>query len=182
MESFGIRIYKEYFNFAAAHFLIFEDGSREELHGHNYQVQMSVDGALSEGNDVFIDFLHIKPLLKRVCDSIDHRTLLPENNPFLSLNVSEPEVLATFHTGDRWIFPRRDVIILPLPNTSVERLSQYICKQTLLALAEIYPDAKIQRVAVSVEESRGQCAEYRLHYPEAKHLTSLDIIQNSILV
>ncbi len=39
-ETYAIRVYKQYFNFGSAHFLIFADGSREELHGHNYQVQV----------------------------------------------------------------------------------------------------------------------------------------------
>ena len=34
-ERYGIYVDKQYFNFNAAHFLIFADGTREELHGHN---------------------------------------------------------------------------------------------------------------------------------------------------
>ncbi|MEY3012640.1 MAG: hypothetical protein RIT45_1375, partial [Pseudomonadota bacterium] len=36
-DRWGILLDKEYFNFGSAHFLIFGDGTREELHGHNYR-------------------------------------------------------------------------------------------------------------------------------------------------
>jgi 6-pyruvoyltetrahydropterin/6-carboxytetrahydropterin synthase len=174
METFGIRIYKEYFNFAAAHFLIFEDGTREELHGHNYRVQMQIEGTLDETQDVFIDFLHIKPIVKSVCDRIDHRTLLPANNPFLRIALDNQQIHALFHTGDQWAFPERDVIILPILNTSSERLAQYLCHETIEKLSEKYPEAMIGKIEFNVEESPGQAAIYRLQYPELRPLRTLE--------
>lgn len=176
METFGIRIYKEYFNFAAAHFLIFEDGTREELHGHNYQVQMQIEGTLDAAQDIFIDFLHIKPIVKAVCDEIDHRTLLPQFSRMLQVEKDGNSVEAIFRqTGDRWVLPARDVVILPIPNTSSERLAQYLCGETLARLKTLYPEATISRVEFSVEESRGQAAMYRLTYNPARPLASLDL-------
>lgn len=171
MESFGIRIYKEYFNFAAAHFLIFEDGTREELHGHNYHVQMQIEGVLDDQQDIFIDFLHIKPMIKAVCDSIDHRTLLPRFNRYLHVEeLADGHVKATYMNGDYWVVPQRDVVVLPIPNTSAERLAQYLCLKTLEALKDQYPNAAIRKVEFSVEESRGQAAIYRQQYEEPKPL------------
>ena len=46
MERWSILIEKEYLKFSCAHFLIFPDGSKERLHGHNYQVTAEVDGNL----------------------------------------------------------------------------------------------------------------------------------------
>ena len=152
METFGIRIYKEYFNFAAAHFLLFEDGSREELHGHNYQVQMLVEGLLDPEQDIFIDFLHIKPIVKAMCDAI-HRTLLPRFSRHLRIEEHPDSVEAVYMDKDRWVFPRRDVVILPIPNTSAERLAQYLCFRTLEALKEKYPQAVISKVEFAVEET-----------------------------
>jgi 6-pyruvoyltetrahydropterin/6-carboxytetrahydropterin synthase len=177
METFGIRIYKEYFNFAAAHFLIFEDGSREELHGHNYQVQMQVEGILDAEQDIFIDFLHIKPLVKAMCDTLDHRTLLPRFSPHLTVTTQGDSVEAVYLGKERWVIPRRDVVILPIPNTSAERLAQYLCNRTLEALREKYPSAAISKVEFSVEETRGQAALYRLHFPEAKPLSAFEFDQ-----
>lgn len=177
MESFGIRIYKEYFNFAAAHFLIFEDGTREELHGHNYQVQMQIEGTLGDDQDIFIDFLHIKPIVKAVCDSIDHRTLLPQFSQYLHVERTGNSVEASNKEGERWVFPARDVIILPIPNTSAERLAQYLCNRTLAELSKQYPTARISKVEFAVEESRGQAAIYRQVFEEPRELNTFQFEQ-----
>lgn len=173
METFGIRIYKEYFNFAAAHFLIFEDGTREELHGHNYHVQMAIEGRLSDSQDIFIDFLHVKPIVKRVCDTIDHRTLLPRLNPLLHVDENGRQIRVTYQGQEEWVFPRRDVVLLPIANTSAERLAQYLCLKILEELHQEYPDALISQVELIVEESRGQAAVYRQEYSELQTLKTL---------
>ncbi len=173
MESFGIRIYKEYFNFAAAHFLIFADGTREELHGHNYHVQFEIEGTLDTHQDVFIDFLHIKPLVKRVCDEIDHRTLFPQGNPHLKILEGDNAIEAVHQDGSRWVIPKRDVVLMPLLNTSAERLAQFIGLKTLGLLSQQYPQAMIQHVVCTVEESKGQCALYRQHYAVPTPLVDL---------
>jgi 6-pyruvoyltetrahydropterin/6-carboxytetrahydropterin synthase len=178
---YGIRIYKEYFNIAAAHFLIFDNGDREELHGHNYQIQMALEGVLGiEGGeesgvekDVFIDFLHIKPIVKRVCDAIDHHTLLPQFNRYLTVSQRGDNVHAQYHRGDEWLFPKRDVKILPIPNTSSERLAEYLCHESLAQLAQEYPNARIGKIEFSVEESRGQAAIYRLEFAVPERLTEI---------
>lgn len=177
MKRFGIRIYKEYFNFACAHFLIFDDSRREELHGHNYQVQMSLEGELAETQGVFIDFLHIKPIVKTICDSIDHRTILPQNNPYLSVEKTTQGIRATYSGCEghaEWLFPERDTMILPIINTSSERLAEYLCGETLKQLKVKYPDALIQKMMFSVEESRGQAAEFRFELDTPTALQYLD--------
>ena len=45
-EQHSIVLDKQYFNFAAAHFLIFADGAREPLHGHNYLASVEVHADL----------------------------------------------------------------------------------------------------------------------------------------
>ena len=75
-STFSIKVYKEYFNFASSHFMIFKDGSREPLHGHNYRVKLR-GNALELDNDMVFDFLDIKPIVRQVCDSLDHHLLIP---------------------------------------------------------------------------------------------------------
>src|SRR3990172_2681274 len=83
-RRFSIEVAKDYFNFASAHFLIFADGKREALHGHNYQVSVAVEGELDRAG-VLLDFITFKPLVKRVCDSLDHRTLIQKESPSLRI-------------------------------------------------------------------------------------------------
>ncbi len=157
-KTFGVSVYKEKFNFCSAHFLLFADGTREELHGHNYRVWVDIDGPIAEG-DVVIDFLHLKPIVKELCDSLDHRTLLPKNNPHLRVEEKD-DLIWAYHGGDKFAFPKKDVLLLDLPNTSTERLAEYICTGLRQQMGEALDDVDIQKIRVSVEESSGQCGYY----------------------
>lgn len=160
-ESYAIRVYKQYFNFGSAHFLIFADGSRETLHGHNYQVQVKVEGEVI-GGDLVIDFIPFKPLVKRLCDELDHCTLLPRDNPHLEVTVNETTVEARHGDGSYFVFPRQDTLVLPLPNTSTEMLARHLAHQIIGALPGEVPEARVHAIEVQVEESGGQCGICRV--------------------
>lgn len=157
-ERHGIRLDKQYFNFGSAHFLIFADGTREELHGHNYRATLELDAGL-DAAWLVADFLKVKPVFRRICDSLDHRTLLPLRNPYLRVEANDQEVTAWFG-DDRYVIPARDVLLLDIENTASELLARWICGQFLSALAAEMPDLRLQRVLVSVQESPGQSAIY----------------------
>ncbi len=157
-ERWGIRLDKQYFNFGSAHFLIFADGTREELHGHNYRATLEIDAPLDHGHLV-ADFIVVKPLFKKVCDELDHRTLLPLHNPHLRVEVAGSSVLA-WHREDRFVFPLRDCNLLDLANTSSELLAKWACERFLERLAEALPGLALQRILVTVQESPGQSAVY----------------------
>ena len=160
-ERFGVRVYKQYFNFASAHFLIFADGTREELHGHNYQVRVHVTGALDAG-DIVLDFTKLKPLVKKTCDELDHRVILPLGHPLLAVKAGEREVEALFDGRDRFVLPARDCVLLPIHNTSTERLAEWIAHEVKRRIRETTPDAALATLEVEVEESGGQCGVYTL--------------------
>ncbi len=162
-ESYSIRVYKQYFNFGSAHFLIFGDGSREELHGHNYKVEVRVWGDTIAG-DLVLDFIQFKPVVKAICDELDHVTLLPANNPHLELVVDEEKVEARHRDGSFFAFPRRDVRIIPIPNTSVEMLARHIVHTLVERLPASFPQAAVQAIEVEVEESPGQSGICRLDF------------------
>ncbi len=162
-ESYAVRVYKQYFNFGSAHFLIFGDGSREELHGHNYKVEVDVEGDTIAG-DLVLDFILFKPIVKAICDSLDHRTLLPRFNARLEVTELPDRVEARFADGSFFCFPRRDVLVLDLPNTSTEMLATYISKAIMAELPTRIPDARIKAMSVSVEESPGQSGVYTVRF------------------
>jgi 6-pyruvoyltetrahydropterin/6-carboxytetrahydropterin synthase len=160
-ERWGIRLDKQYFNFGSAHFLIFADGTREELHGHNYRATLEIDAPLDQGHLV-ADFIVVKPLFKKVCDELDHRTLLPLHNTHLRVQIEGSEVHA-WHANDRFVFPARDCHLLDLANTSSELLAKWVCTRFLSRLAEALPELQLRRVLVTVQESPGQSAVYERH-------------------
>ena len=158
-RRFSIEVAKDYFNFASAHFLIFANGRREPLHGHNYQVSIGIDGELDSAG-VVLDFISFKPLVKQVCDDLDHRTLIQTKSPAITVARREAEVEIVYKK-QRLLLPRGDVILLPLVNTSTELLAEYIAKQIRRQVRQKFPAARINWMEVAVEEARGQRGIYR---------------------
>lgn len=63
------------FTFSAAHFLTKYHGKCENLHGHNYRLQITVTGSLNQ-DDLVIDFVELKAIVKQiVIDVLDHTNL-----------------------------------------------------------------------------------------------------------
>lgn len=158
-SRFSIEVEKDYFNFASAHFLIFANGRREALHGHNYQVSVAVEGELDEAG-IVLNFITFKPLVKQVCDDLDHRTLIQRGNPLLKIR-QRPRDVEVLYKRQRLILPRRDVVLLPVINTSTELLAEYIAGELRRKVRAQFPQAKLRSIEIRVEESRGQQGLFR---------------------
>jgi 6-pyruvoyltetrahydropterin/6-carboxytetrahydropterin synthase len=158
-RTFSIEVAKDYFNFASAHFLVFANGEREPLHGHNYQVSVAMEGELDRAG-VVLDFISFKPLVKRICDALDHRTLIQTASPAITLRQRAHEVELRYKR-QKIILPREDVILLPLANTSTELLAEHVAKQIRQRVRRTFRHAQIRYLEVGVEEARGQRGIYR---------------------
>ena len=156
--DYSIRVYKQYFNFASSHFLIFEDGTREPLHGHNYRVQVKGD-APKLTSDMVFDFLDIKPIVREVCDSLDHKLLLPKSNPFLKIHEDNKNYKVVTPDESYFSFPKQDVLLLPIENTSAERLAIYLSAEINRLTMERF-QFRFQQLEVEVEETPGQSAAF----------------------
>ena len=159
---FSIEVAKDYFNFASAHFLIFSNGKREPLHGHNYQVSVTLEGELDSAG-VVLDFITFKPLVKRICDDLDHRTLIQAASPAITVRTRSQEVEVRYRK-QKIILPRQDVILLPLANTSTELLAEHVADQIRRQVRRKFPAAKIRSLEVGVEEARGQRGFFRREF------------------
>ena len=157
-RRFSIEVAKDYFNFASAHFLIFANGRREPLHGHNYQVSVVMEGELDRAG-VVLDFISFKPLVKQVCDALDHRTLIQTNSPALRVRQSA-QAVEVLYKKQKLVLPRGDVILLPIVNTSTELLAEYVARQIKRKVRQSFP-ANIRYMEVAVEEARGQKGIFR---------------------
>src|SRR5437867_451552 len=60
----------------------------------------------------------------------------------------------------RYVFPKGDCALLPIPNTTVEMLAQYLAGRVARALASSEA-VDLQAIEVEVEENFGQSATYR---------------------
>ena len=154
-ESYYVRIEKDYLVFSAGHFITFNGNICERLHGHNYRVAAEVEGPLDE-NHYVVDFIALRDTLKELVDRLDHRMLLPTDHPLIRVEAGEREVEVTF-CERRWVFPREDCVILPIPNTTTELLARYLGLQLLDEL-ESRTGSRPQRIRVEVDENYGQLA------------------------
>ena len=127
---FSIEVAKDYFNFASAHFLIFANGEREPLHGHNYQVAVTLEGEIDHAG-VLLDFITFKPLVKAICDALDHRTLIQTKSTIIKVRQRSKEI-EVLYKKEKLLLPKQDVILLPLANTSTELLAEHIANQIRL--------------------------------------------------
>jgi 6-pyruvoyltetrahydropterin/6-carboxytetrahydropterin synthase len=151
--SFHIRLEKEQHVFSAAHFITFAGNICERLHGHNYRVAVEIFGPL-DANQYVVDFIAARDSLTSILQELDHRMLLPESHPTIRVLADEREVLVTFEDR-RWIFPRGDCVILPIPNTTAELLAQWIGEKFLSLLLENY-QYRPQKLHIAVDENQGQ--------------------------
>lgn len=161
MSTFSIKIYKEYFNFASAHFLVFEDGAREPLHGHNYRVRVAVQGKELE-QDMVVDFLNIKPIVRDLCNELDHKFLLPEKNKHIEIIKTNTNVEFKTPDGAFYSIPLKDTLIVPIENISSERLAEYISSRLQEEIKSKLNFA-FTSLEVEVEESPGQSAIYAIN-------------------
>ncbi|MBW1851523.1 MAG: 6-carboxytetrahydropterin synthase QueD [Deltaproteobacteria bacterium] len=77
--------------FAAAHKLRGFEGSCENLHGHNWKVEVYVTGEKLERDGLLIDFRIIKEKTEKLLDELDHK-FLNDLEPFISLNPSSENI------------------------------------------------------------------------------------------
>jgi 6-pyruvoyltetrahydropterin/6-carboxytetrahydropterin synthase len=158
--EFRINVTKDYLVFASAHFITFAGHRCESLHGHNYRVGVELEGVLEDDNWYVLDFRVLKRLMKGYCDEIDHKVLLPLSNPRLQVVDHGDTVTVAVEDKPRYLFPRGDCALLPIPNTTVEMLAEYLGGQLRDGLAAAGA-TNIHALEIEVEENFGQSAVYR---------------------
>ena len=160
MSTFRVSVSKDYLVFASAHFITFRGHQCETLHGHNYRLGIAVEGTLDDEVRFVVDFSVLKQAARRVVDAVDHKVLLPLQNPKLIISETGGSVHVTVNGEPRYVFPRRDCALLPIENSTAELLAEYLGDQVrddLLAQGL----AHLTLLELDVEESPGQVAVYR---------------------
>src|SRR5207253_1296026 len=77
----------------------------------------------------------LKDLMKRLTDEIDHKVLLPLESAKIHVSEEGDTVRVAVAGKPRYVFPRDDCALLPVPNTTVEMLAQYLAGRVCKALA-----------------------------------------------
>ena len=158
--DYRVSVTKDYLVFSSAHFITFAGHRCEGLHGHNYRVRVTIEGALNQEAWFVFDFVELKGIMKRLCDQIDHLVLLPLESDRIKVEEDGEIVRVSVDGKPRYTFPLRDCALLPIPNTTVEMLAKLL---TARLKAAIGADASTPLTAIEmeVEENFGQTAVYR---------------------
>ena len=82
--------------FAAGHALRGYHGKCEKVHGHNYKVQVTLEGERLDSAGLLIDFVELKRLLREVVERLDHE-FLNDLPPFDDWNPSAENMARYFY-------------------------------------------------------------------------------------
>jgi 6-pyruvoyltetrahydropterin/6-carboxytetrahydropterin synthase len=156
--EYRVSVTKDYLVFSSAHFITFAGHRCEGLHGHNYRVRVTIEGGLDPEAWFVFDFVELKRIMKRLCDEIDHLVLLPLQSDRVKVVEEGENVRVDVDGRPRYLFPRRDCALLPIPNTTVEMLAKFL---TSRLRDEIAGAKSLRVIEMEVEENFGQTATYR---------------------
>jgi 6-pyruvoyltetrahydropterin/6-carboxytetrahydropterin synthase len=150
-----IELFKEEMKFSAGHFTIFSATHRENLHGHNFSIHVEIEALVSE-NGMAFDYGESKKRLFALCRSLNEIVLLPSRSPHLRIREEEGRVIACF-ADEELIFLKRDVLLLPIRNVTLEELADYLLG-TIVADVTREPAHGVSAVAVRAFSGPGQSA------------------------
>lgn len=159
-SRFRVQVSKDYLVFASAHFITFRGHQCETLHGHNYRVGVAVEGSVDAEAFFVLDFSILKQITRRFVDEIDHKVLLPTQNPKLTFHEDGDRVRVDYFGRPTYVFPTRDCALLPIQNSTAEMLAQYLGTQVREELGRS-GYSHLTLLELEVEENYGQSATYR---------------------
>ena len=82
--------------FAAGHALRNYKGRCENVHGHNFRVQVTIEGERLDDNGMLVDFLDVKKSMQDVIARLDHQ-FLNDIPPFDLKNPSAENIAEHFY-------------------------------------------------------------------------------------
>lgn len=152
---FRLVLTKEDFKFSVAHFTVFGADEAEPLHGHNYRVEVELEGDTLDDQGLLADIAAVKARIRALCAELDDFILIPRDSGLVE--VLEEESSTEVRYGGRvYRFPSSEVRILPLANTTMELFATWFWDH----LAPELPTDRIDHLAVTVEETAGQKCRY----------------------
>ena len=82
--------------FAAGHALRNYKGKCENVHGHNYRVQVTIEGEQLDATGLLVDFVDVKRLMGGAIEYLDHR-FINDLAPFDEINPSAENIAKYFY-------------------------------------------------------------------------------------
>ena len=130
---------------------VFPDGTKESLHGHNFQVELTLTLLSRE----MVPFSVYKDALKNIVKNWDERVLIAERCPQFTRENASMGSLQFSLCGKKYLLPEDEVVLLPVDNISSERLAEQLL---FLFVEELGPShlSQLREIALRLDESPGQ--------------------------
>jgi 6-pyruvoyltetrahydropterin/6-carboxytetrahydropterin synthase len=138
--------------FSACHFIP-NHPKCGSLHGHTYAISVRLEG--EQKGEFIIDFETVKKIVNELCDRLDHRVLIAENDHRLRIGKKKEVSVEVIESKKRYVLPSEDVVFLPTTSVSAEDLCKYFTAGIVKALQGA---DNIRKIQVRVDEGIGQGA------------------------
>ena len=163
---------------------VFPDGSKERLHGHNYQVQLDVTLTAAPELARLLSYQVLKRAMRIACADWDEKVLIAQHNPWLEWLPGESQECAFRLCGKRYVLPAEEVVVLATDNITAETLAQLLFERFWAELTQTqtqtqthpqgHPQAHpgnppIHAVQLRIDEARGQGATYAIVLAATDH-------------
>lgn len=150
-----IELFKEDMKFSAGHFTIFSNTERENLHGHNYRLYVSLVTQINE-DGISIDYRLYKEKIRSLCKILNEIFIIPGLCKYLVINETDNHFQIEFN-AETMVFLKRDVIVLPIKNVTVEELSIWFLNQITMEIVNLEKSV-ITAIEVKIFSGPGQSA------------------------
>ncbi len=137
-------IQKTGLKFCANHFLTEDFGKCVRIHGHDYEIHVSVRGKIQE-NGAVMDFSVLKRVIKRVIAPLEHKILIPSMGGAFSVqeDPTYPNHIIIISEGHvKYRFPRDLTFQVPKTAITAENLAEFLYER--LKKQEELKDLQIQ--------------------------------------
>lgn len=147
---------EEKLKFSSGHFTIFSATERETLHGHNYNLEVKVTAGMGEPGITF-DYRLFSEKMFGLCRQLNWHFLVPQYSPYLDIKDDGEHYEIIFNHESMWLL-KKDVVLLPLENVTLETLSMWFSDQLKndIAFIEKY---RIKKCVVKVFNGPAHAAE-----------------------
>ncbi len=122
------------------------------LHGHTYAVSVRIEG--EQKGEFIIDFEIVKHVVNNICNTLDHKILIAENDSRLDIQKDHDNIYIRVDKK-QYVFPKEDVVLLPITSVSAEDLCKYFTEKIAEELRGLN---NLKKIHVRLDEGIGQGA------------------------
>ncbi len=160
-QKFSIKIKKEALKFSSAHMTVYADGSKERLHGHDYQVELEIDFEDASLKSM-IPFSVLKSTINELCGKWDEKFLLAKNCVFYK-EIERSSTQLRFKLCEKeYSIPVDEIEELECDNISAESLSLLFANAFYKSTEALLKKHRVSRFRIFINEGPGQGASYTI--------------------